>query len=791
MNQVYNGIDTKDMELQTVTERGRPAARRLASAAAAHAIFKRYKESDADDALRRATIQGMIDGNPPYVQAELEDAGLAHMINVNFMSMRANLDARAGAAHELFMEVPTLIECSLRKPDQLNRGVSHFLGVLSEEFTETVRGWPGFLVNMDLAYRESDAYGIGFALFQDEYTWKPKAYKRGNLLFDPMASVDMDENDVYIVRDAMTAGDLFRKIENPDVAREEGWNVTAVELVLRSVFLSGENGDSSDKYQRSIVETIQQMSRNNDPDYQDKQFDKVRIAHLLVREVCGDQKISHFIIPENDTHKLFLYEGYDRFENMHQVLWWLPFNYGDGFARSVRGVGSWMAQHDDLSNRFLCRVFDSGFMVSSLLLQPKTPTDLGRLQFVQHGPYTVVPSDMDIKQASFQPQLAPLIQLRDVSEQVMKNNTGMYRQHPETVGDGGAPKTARQVMEETAKEARMEKAAVAHRYNHLELLYREMYRRLVNAATVGEGIEFDGKKEAKDFRRRCLDRGVPAEWLGKDYDKHVYLRATHAIGLGSLAVKYDITNQLMGMAGFLDAEGQVYATRERLAALVGYRNVDKYRPAVSRDQIPSSEHSVATLENNDFLAGQPVVAGSEQLHQIHVGIHVGPLQEIMQAYEQGQVRDPMQALTAMQGGMAHLSQHLQFMSQTKANEQLVVQMQQFLQDAQKVAQALERDVVRMQREQEKLQEENDQKVADADQVLKDRELEAKIYEINRKFEVETMKQQSLNQMRADKTAEQLRIRREQVARETELKAQKQQADIDIARAKAAAETSVA
>ena len=773
-------FDTKQEELQTVSPSGGPAPRRIATAEAAFSIFESFKESDSEDAVRRATIQGMIDGNPPYDQKELDEMGLGNCLNVNFMSFRANLDARAAAAHELFMEVPTLIECSPRKTDLALRGQNHLMGVIAEEFTSTVRGWHGFLPHMDLVFRESDAYGIGFALFPDEYTWQPKAYKRGNLLLDPMANINVESNDVYMVRDAMTAGDLYDKIRDPELASEEGWNVTGVELVLKKIFLEGsESGDATDKFQRSIVETLQQMARNCDPQFQDKQFERIRVVHVLSREVTSGRKITHQIIPENASHKLFLFEAHDRFDTMSQVIWWLPFNYGDGYARSVRGVGSWMAQHDDLSNRFLCRVFDAGFMISSLLLQPKSAIDLGKTQFIQHGPYTIVPPDLVIQQTSFQPQISPLIQLRNVSEDIMKNNTGMYRQHPETFNEGGQVKTARQVVEETAKEARFEKAAVAHRYNHYEVLYREIFRRLVVGSKVTEGILFEGRKEAEEFMTRCKDRGVP-ESLLRDWDKHFTISAAQAIGLGSLGVRFDITNQLMAERGSMDAEGQVQAFRDWLAARVSYRNVDKYRPPVSRDQIPSNEHSIATLENNDIMAGQPVAAGSDQLQPIHIMIHAPMVAQIIQAVDAGQVQDPMQAATALQTGLQHLDAHYQIMIMDKGQQQLAKQVEDLLKEGQTALDTLQRDIERMQKQQQQKAEQDQKMVDEAGEVVKDREIETKMYEIQRKFDLERMKQESLNSMRAEKTAEQMRINREKTAENLKLQGERQAAELDIA-----------
>jgi hypothetical protein len=75
----------------------------------------------------------------------------------------------------------------------------------------------------------------------------------------------------------MRAGDLLGKTENPKIARDEGWNITGIEQTLKKLFLNEESdGNGTDKYQRSILESLQQMKRNNDADYEVKQFQQVK-----------------------------------------------------------------------------------------------------------------------------------------------------------------------------------------------------------------------------------------------------------------------------------------------------------------------------------------------------------------------------------------------------------------------------------------------------------------------------------------------------------------------------------
>jgi hypothetical protein len=682
--------------------------------------------------------------------------------------------------------VPTYIECRPRAYVENDPDVYHFCSVIAEEFNHLIEDWHGFHANTDLAVRESDAYGIGCMLFENEWDWRPQAFRRGNLLIDPKASVEIDKNEIYMVRSELLAGDLFELTEDEEISRKAGWKVSKIKQLLVDVYKKREeNGKRDEEFQTSVWETLQRRYRHNDPDTQAEQFERVRVVHILVREVAGDQKVSHYIMPENGSEPCFIYEGLDKYEHMSHAIWWLPYNYGDGYARSIRGVASHMAQHDDLSNRYLCRVFDAGFMASSLLLQPRSQADMNRLQFINHGPYTVLPAELQAVQSTFQPQIAPLIQLRSVSEQVMKNNTGTYRQHAENV-DGDAQKTARQVMVETSKEARYEKAAVVHRYNMFDLLYREIFRRASRKDYVNGEAKYPGKKYAKDFIDRCAARGVPKDFI-YSWEKNIRIGATRAIGLGSLGVKYDITAQMLNVSGSFDEIGKNAALRDFVAARVGYGNSDKYVTKIDRDQITSNETSIATLEDNDMAEGSQVPVGHDQLHKAHLDTHAARVTPIIQAVETAQIQDPVQAYQTMSLEIPHMAQHLQYLSGDPRRQDYVKQISQFLQIAQSTLKKLEGMARRVVEQQQQQRAAEQQQVAEAQQVLRDRELSAKMAEIQREYELERFKQESLNAARAEKTAVQMDISRQKASADISRKAEKQAADIELDRQKTQAD----
>lgn len=775
-------LKPEQIEMQSVTETGNAVKNRIQHIAAAIHLFDKEQESHKPDAIRRARIKGMINGNPPYDQNRLEELGLGYMINVNFQEMRSILDAKAASHYELFFEVPTLIEVKQVLGNDPQQPTTDFGFIIAEEFSKMCFEWSGFLPFMDKTRREADAYGLGVGGFRDEYDWRPRAFNSGSFLTNKRAEMDIEKLPYAFLRDPVQVGELFRMaLEDPDTAKKDGWNLDQVRRVMKNVFNKQSTGDDeTDPYQTSMWESIEQQIRNGEfIEFEKHQFEYLSLVHLLVREI-DDGKVSHYIFDEGARPEDgFLYEADRQYDNMSQALWWLPYNNGDGFLHSVRGLASMIEHHCDLSNRYLGRVFDAGFTTSSLLLQPNGPVDMSQLQLIRMGVITIIPHQVKAIQSSFQPNVGQLIQLRDLSSSIMRNNTGIYRQNPELFAEQQREKTAYQVSQEVAREARSEKSSIAFDYDHVEKLYREMFRRVTNPDYLQSSVDRPGLKEARKFVMACLRRGVPFELLTTPGVFEVY--ATRAMGLGSWGVKLDLSNQVLNMQGMYDEAGRINAIRNWLAVRVGYRNVDQYKPLVNRDQIPTNETSIATLENNDMMEGSSVPVGSDQLHTVHFQVHLQLAMGILGSYQQNgaQNMNVQQTLVYLQQAIPHMEQHLQYLSQDPTRGDFIKQGMEALNMLAQFAQMLNKAQEQLAEQQQQEQAAQQQMLMEAQQVMQDRETMLKAEEIQKKYEVEMAKQNSLNQMRAQKTRDQMDIRRAQTAENLNLSREKQAAEIEM------------
>ena len=783
--------DLKREELQAATAAGRPVGDRVATIAAARSVYSKLDDSETAEAFRRNRIRGQISGKPPWNPTLLEEKGLGYVTNVNFLELRAALDDRAFRRFSSYHEVPTLIRVRQNFKYDQARPELPFAQTIEEEFTRLLReDWDGFYPMLDLCGRESDAYGFGLALFPDEWDWRPKAYPRSKFKFDPGSGLTPDEVPVFCLDDSMRAGDLFRAIANPDAAADAGWHVARVrDLLVRTYWKDERPAENQRGLQGNLWESLEQEYRNNSPFFQSREFDDVQVAHILYKEV-DTGKVTHKIfsrmVPAGDSADGFLFEAHDRYDSMSKALWLLPYSYGDGFLKSCRGIASYLEQHCDMSNRFLGRAFDAGMTAATLLVQPSGAASRDKLSVVRSGILTLVSDGLNPLQQNFQPKIGDLLTLRRVSSDLVQNNTRETKDYAEDPSANQQPVSAAEVQDKAARAARGESQQTVFYSKHLQTLYREIFRRLVNPDTVLSDLDYPGRALALAFVRRCVERGVPLELL-LDADKW-RITAVKPIGGGSPQARQLALNNMMQVRGELDERGRREVIRDYMAAQSSYEELDRYAPLKSRDEIDSNEHSIAALENAAFGSGMQIPVGSDQVHAVHFRSHAQPLLEMLQAIQQQGIEnvDPQRGAIYLGAALPNMEGHVQYLQMDPTRKAFVQEAVGILKQGVALYEMFKKRLQQIAEEQAKLEEERGQQLQDAERRALTAEQQVELAKAEMKTQVDAMKIESLNAVRMEKAQEQLRINSEKAAADLQLKAQKAASDIAIAEAEAAA-----
>lgn len=627
------------IELETISDSGKAPRTRIKDAKSAHAIYTSIRNADDASSIDRQKIQSMLDGEPPYSPQQLKSLGQGYRANLNFGESAAALETALSAYSDLVNSVDRLASVKTSEGDPAQR--VEWESIIAEEFHRTITDWDEFFYKQQMLSHQFVSQGVGVAYFEDNRSWKwsvcgLKDFKvpRGTPACDTKVEVATIERH-YLV------GELYQFIENPKIATELGWNV---EETRRAILLSTDNGTSSNSRD---WERLQEELKNNDLMYSHARSKVVRCIHYFVKEFDGT--ISHYIATRAGDSDDFLFKKPSRFKHANEAF--VLFSYGigtNGLLHSVRGLGYKLFPFIQLSNRMRNAIVDGAMLSSALMIQPATGEDVSNLSLMYNGPLSILPPGINVVDKTM-PNLAgnvlPIV--RDL-EVVRQNNTGTY--NPKQVMPDGDARTATEVQAQLAQQSLLSAQAMNLYYIPFQKLLAEQFRRL---ATVKYRSDEPGGEEAIEFRKRIEARGVP--W--KAVEKVYRVQAVRAIGAGSPGARMLAFNEFMAIMPRFDEVGQRNLIRDRVAARVGYDQVDRYIPKGEVERIPI-DAKIAELENDAMQGGRGVSVNPGENHAVHAKVHLEDANRFLQALQQNQV-DPKVAMSYLQVQYPHSTAHVE------------------------------------------------------------------------------------------------------------------------------------
>lgn len=655
---------------RTVDESGNPVMRRFSSARALLDVYTDLQQKDEEDAKRRARILKVYNGYLPYDPVKQKAKGLGNLANFNSGELKGTIDARAAAVQDMALDTTPLVELRSLPAELSGPDAARIADVVADEFSAILRDSRKFIPAISTMIKEADLQGLGPVTWPTYEDYQPVALERGQVKFAEDASSISCENDLYMIESVMPAWYLVSLFDDPAGSTSDGWNLDAVKKYMVRVFAEHQDTrtQSGDDTGTSTYESTLSLWRQNRY-LETHQFDTLRVLHAYVREVNGERKITHYIIPTidnpNDKDKLegFLFLKENAYDNMDQCMMWLPYTVTERYARSIRGLASYLLPIVDLNNRFLCQIFDVAFRGASFILTSDSPAG-GQSQQVtitEHGPYTVVPQNLTPAQSQVAPNFQQLAAVREMGRHVAMNNAigaAGPAALPERVYSGADRKTKEQVRMEAESGAKVEQSLFVLRATVFDAVFRESFRRFMKI--VADSSKHNRFPEVKVFIDRCDRRGVTLAQLRKVPTMFSVHMCRDLVTGGAEAKAGILADMLQTLGGNLDERGRINATRDIVMARLGLKAADKYRPEVGRDALPSDAASLATLENNDIMELSEVLASSDQLHWTHIPIHGQIIQNIVQAVQAGQIEDPQRMLDTLQLASEHIQEHVRF-----------------------------------------------------------------------------------------------------------------------------------
>ena len=661
-------MSTSD-ESSPVTDTGKPQ-KRIKDAQCARDILRQFQTDDQQAAVYRTKIQGLIDGNPPYDASKLKSRAQSWRANLNYREAEGIIDSNTAAFWELLIEVPSLIEVTVDDSDEIwSADYGH---AIAEAYTKTMFEWKEFNQNFLMMIKEFLSTGIGPIYWPDKHDVRFRTAKRGSFLFPPRARCNVSELPIVLMLDTIEPYQLYAAVEADKQAETPSWNHSAVMKVLIDQYKGKQGRFGKDGYSGQNQERVQQAFKNNDLGTSYSEFDAVPLVHFLIGNEDGS--VSRYIIHENIETKDFLYENDDEAELMEHLLCPILYGIGDGYYRSIKGMGHKIFNHIELSNRLMNSTVD-GAMISSSLIVKSLPGKRDDSRMMKMGPIVMLNEHVEPVQTSFAPRLQDITGVRNTMQLILNNNTGVYKRDQEMTNRPS--RTAAEVKLAAQNEAVFNKNQVAFFYSQLDELHREIFRRLVSKdfpSSWGDKSASRWQKEAsklrKAFHERCEKKDIPRDVLNVDRCK---VRSMRSVGSGSAGMRGMIMNEILNRLPLLGEAGRRAAIRDWLSGMVGYSSSYRYFEQRSPAAIRTTEHSIANLENNDFAEGVPCVVGEDQPHTSHIDMHLKPMVDIAMQMEANidKIVNPDPIIKQLAVGMSHVQEHLKYMSQDPTRKEIV------------------------------------------------------------------------------------------------------------------------
>jgi hypothetical protein len=638
-----------DTLLANITESGAPPKSRIKDSKSLHEIYKKLRDADQASSKNRAEIQAMFDGAPPYNDSDLTASGQAYRCNVNFDEAAAILESSVSGYIDLVHSVEHLL--SLKTDFGSYKERLEYNHILADELTRAIRSWPQFYFNYMLLVHYFVAYGVGIAYWEDEIDWKWRVSMFGDFLIPRKTLACEEEIEVAVCVRSYQAHQLYRYIEDAEVAAEMGWNVEEV----RKALIKAANGSNSIGT-FTDWEALQREFKNNDLFAGTAGASEIKVLHAWVKEFDGS--VSYYMTLENNEAEDYLCAKKNLYGHVNSAFVFFPFGVGsNGYYHSIRGLGYKIFPQIQLSNRLRCQMADGAMLSSTLLLQPSDEQALEDLNFTFYGPYSVLaPNTMNVVERAMPDVSRSAKPFLDDLVSQMQHKTGVYDNASSAISDN-REKTKFETQAIMSGQSRLSLASLNLFYEPWGRVLKEIVRRFIRGGYVqGEA----GSKEILEFRARCEMRGVPLEAIDAiDIDS---VRPVRAIGAGSEAARLLATDELTQLMPGFDEFGRKAAIRDRVAARFGYDLADRYTPPPDADARPVIDVKMALLENAQLQTGQNIPILPNENHLEHAKVHLTALAEIVEALEQQQV--PVeQVVDGMVNLFSHTTLHVEYVSQ--------------------------------------------------------------------------------------------------------------------------------
>lgn len=573
------------------------------------------RDADFPRSRRRALIDALANGVPPFTEKEVQENGIS--VNVNDLSApRALHDARA-QFNSAFMKPGAYFNCVT------DAGAKH----KRMGYGRTVTNLAAKTMKKSLSYFECHRskwamtvlHGIAPCVFQDADCVFPRPIGIDNVYVPGNTELVMDGLPFFPIYRQFTAPQLIRLAKGP--VKDPAWNQELVDACLKWIdeqtlrlggnywpdYWQPEKWEERLKSDGACYATDSAPTVNvfdfyywDDSKKQSGWRRKMILDAWSMPSATGARtRLSGGPFDNKDQ---FLYNPENRIwasDREHIITWQFadlsavaPFHY-----HSVRSLGYLLYSVCHLQNRLRCKVNEAIFEQLMVLMRIKSQDDMQRALSVNLVNRGFVDESVDFIKAGDRYQVnAQLAQmgLMENANLINRNSSSFTAKTPSQSGDGGRPPTATQWLGEEARVTQLVSAGLMQAYEYQKPEYREIFRRLTKKHSTDP--------DAQRFQAKCLKEGVPEKVL---YTIDSWeIEPERVMGSGNKTLEMMVSDWLVNHIQMYEPDAQ---NRIKQIATLSVTD-DAALTAMLVPERPATSSSVhdAQLAIGTLLVGQPM-----------------------------------------------------------------------------------------------------------------------------------------------------------------------------------------
>lgn len=626
----------------------------LKDVSAARGIFQTFWVKHTPRVNLYAEIEGLIAGNTPYNPAVLAQNKLGHITNVNDLTALSIYERESLAYWNLLNETDQLANILLRGPQS---AVKDWQSIMEGHFNDIVREWPSFNVEMDTNTAQVVKFGVSAIVWPDERDWRFRTVDLSRLFLEDQASTNTEQLTVIFVQTSFTVQYLFQVWEEFKDIKDSPWDIEALERVIMFK-ANGWVKNTNEAFVNMLQ--LQQRFESGDILYDSLFTDSVKVISCLMREYDG--KFSHYLFDMNINLNKYLFKQPSQYRCLQDCIQIFTASPGEKVIFANKGVGHKIYAPCQMMMQLDCTTNDMAKLASTPFVQSgaNTTRDAENLR-VFPGVLTNIGS-LELVQNNLGANIGQLIQLSQFQYAKLNNNLSNGGDNAAIPDQTQGSVSPDELKSRSYREFGINRHKMNHFYNQVDCVYRNMFVKLLMSKKGYPGYEY-----AEQFRRRCIEDGVPEDMLSvKDINyfglpnQIKSVKAARVAGDGTTLGRMTGLMEMNPIVGSLPQRGQNAYVKEMAKAAVGKEAAQVFTDGLGSDE-KSGGTTIAVLENFAIDQGNTPEAVADNDQKAHIVTHMLKGDELIQSLQQQQTT-PLEAEPKFNALINHMQQHMSFIA---------------------------------------------------------------------------------------------------------------------------------